>query len=141
MKLHNWRLRWCTFLFIATSDFWRRNHFIELLLTEYLPNVFISWTFAVIILSKFPSCFYQRKRKMNVTFTLELFAFTNSDWHLLMEKSYLIVDNQSACCYSYFQNFQLLHPLWRAGIGLFRTQSNMKIIKYFRKKAPPYMFS
>ena len=34
------------------------------------------------------------KRKMNVTFTRELFALKNSGWALLLERSYFIPNNQ-----------------------------------------------
>ena len=65
--------------------------------TEYLSNIIISCNLAVIMFSKFPSYLYQKKRKMNVTFAQEFSAFTNSGQGLLLERSYFIVDNQSAC--------------------------------------------
>ena len=51
------------------------------------------------MLSKILSYLYQKKIKMNVTFTREFFTFTFSEWNLFLEMSGFIVDNQSACCY------------------------------------------
>ena len=55
---------------------------------------------AVIMFSKFPSYLYQGKRKMNLAFTREFFAFTNSGGALFLERSYFIVNHQCASCYS-----------------------------------------
>ena len=42
---------------------------------------------------------YQRKRKMTMTFTRNFFAFTKSDWALLLERYYFIFINRPACFY------------------------------------------
>ena len=86
-----------------------------------LSIILIFWNLAEIMFSKFPFYLYQRKRKMNVTFAREFFTFRNSSWALFLERSYFTADNQSACCYSWFQK---QHPLWRVGRGVFRTQSS-----------------
>ena len=51
------------------------------------------------MLSKIPSYLYQKKIKMNVTFTREFFTVSFFGWTLFLEVSCFIVDNQSAFCY------------------------------------------
>ena len=130
MKPQKWRLSWWTLLFITTSDFRQRpgsSHrtmkngpskicgrpypfkffkscLPQILLGPFsnnLSQILFPWNLAVIMFFKFPSDLYQEKRKMNVTFKREFFTFfTSSGWALFLERSYFIVNNQSAFCSS-----------------------------------------
>ena len=59
---------------------------------------------------------------MDVAFTRDFFAFTNSGWALSLGRFYFIVDKQCACCHLQIQK---QYPLWSAEEGVFRTQSNI----------------
>ena len=108
-------------LFITAIDFGERwNKLIEQFQAEYLQKYFYflepcyNYVFQVSILP-----IYTKKGKDECY--NDFFTFTDSVWALLLERSYFIVENQSACCYSQFQK---IHPLWRAGRPAFRTQSD-----------------
>ena len=106
------------------------NHLIKLFQVKYLLNVLLLWNLAVIMFSKSLFYLYQRKRTMNVTFTLDFFAFINSGCAFFLGKSYVMVDNQSACWCS---KFQTQNSLWRAGKDLFRTQPNINNEVFLQK--------
>ena len=57
-------------------------------------------TLLLLFFSMFLPYPYQRKKKINVTFTQAFIAFRNSDWAWFWERYYFIVDDQSACYYS-----------------------------------------
>ena len=111
------------------------NHFIHLFYAEYLLNTIISWNLAVIMFSKFSSYLCQRKRKINVNFSLESFAFTISGWVLFLEWSCPIIDSESTVIFSqkgpsYMFVRVLKTPL--AGISLksYFMKKNVKIINF-----------
>ena len=75
MKAQNWQLSWFILLFVRASEFWCRlkpSHQTfsawALVKCSYFLKPFCKYVFQV-------SLSYQRKRKMNVTFTLDFFTF------------------------------------------------------------------
>ena len=76
IKPKKWRVSCCIFLFITTTDFWRR---LEPSHRTILGSVLAKCSYFLKACCNYVSFYlYIKKRKMNVTFTQEFFAFTNS---------------------------------------------------------------